>query len=175
MTHKIEELAAKAVGAAKAVVATARGYEGVFRHLVQEHGEASALLLRLQLANDPDKRRELWPKVRNELLSHEQAERSEVYPTLRQEAETRTLAEEHERDASGLQEAVEELNAVAFNSAEWQPSLERLIALVKEHVREEEEEQFPIADRVFQDRTHDMLQRFEEAKSRALRQLGSAP
>src|SRR5262245_17529982 len=75
MTSKIEEMAAKAVGVAKAAKATLEGFDGVFRHIVQEHGEVSALLMRLKLSSDPDTRRELWSDIRKELLSHEQAEK----------------------------------------------------------------------------------------------------
>jgi iron-sulfur cluster repair protein YtfE (RIC family) len=168
-------MASKATGFAKAVKATFEGFNGVFRHLAQEHGEVSALLIRLKLSSDPDKRRELWPTIRKELLAHEQAEKREVYPAFHQESELRTMAVEHDRDADDLEEVIGELTATPVDSAEWQPILERLIAQVEEHVRDEEEEYFPIADRAFKDRAHDMLARFEKAKAEAKRQLESSP
>jgi len=175
MTNKLEELASKAMGTAKAAKATLEGLNGVFRHLAREHGEVSALLMRLKLSSDPDTRRELWPTIRKELLSHEQAEKREVYPAFRSEAETQAMADEHDTDADDLEEAVDELTRTAVDSPQWQPTLERLIAQVQEHVRDEEEEYFPIADRVFKDRSDDMLERFEKAKAEAKRQLDSAP
>jgi hypothetical protein len=175
MTSKIEELASRTVGAAKAAKAAFEGLDGVFRLLIREHGEVSTLLLRLKISNDPKTRRELWPQIRDELLAHEQAEKTEVYPVFLQEADTREMAQEHTQDASDLQEAISELSATAPDSEEWQPTLERLIAMVQEHVRDEEEEYFPIADRVFKDRSDDMLARFEKAKAKALRQLSAAP
>lgn len=175
MTTKIEEMASKATGFAKAAKATLEGFNGVFRHLVQEHGEVSALLLRLKLSSDPDKRRELWPIIRKELLSHEQAEKLEVYPAFRHVSEMQTMAVEHDRDADDLEEVISELTATAVDSDQWQPILERLIAQVEEHVRDEEEEYFPIADRAFKDRSQDMLARFEKAKAEAKRQLESSP
>jgi hemerythrin superfamily protein len=175
MTHKIEELASKAMGAAKAVKASVEGLSGVFRHLAREHGEVSALLMRLKMTSDPDVRRELWPTIRKELLSHERAEIREVYPALRHERDTAAMAEEHDDDAHDLEAAVDELTATAVDSDSWQPTLERLIAQVQEHVRDEEEEYFPIADRVFKDRSDDMLERFEKAKAEAMRQLSSTP
>jgi hemerythrin superfamily protein len=175
MTNKLEELASKAVGAAKAAKATFEGLNGVFRHLVREHGEVSALLLRLKASSDPKVRGELWPAIRKELLAHEQGEKREVYPAFRGSSDTQSMADEHDKDAEDLEEAIEELTATAVDSHEWQPTLERLIQLVEEHVRDEEEVYFPIADRVFKDRSDDMLQRFERAKSEAMRQLNSAP
>jgi iron-sulfur cluster repair protein YtfE (RIC family) len=175
MTNKIEELASKAMGTAKAVKATLEGLNGVFRHLVREHGEVSALLLRLKTSSDPNVRRELWPNIRKELLSHEQAEMKEVYPALRHSPETQAMADEHDNDAGELQEVIDELTATPVDSQKWQPTLERLIMLVQEHVRDEEQEYFPIADRVFKDRSDDMLERFENAKAEAKRQLDSTP
>jgi hemerythrin superfamily protein len=173
MTHKLEELASKAVGTIKAAKATMEGMSGVFRHLEREHGEVSTLLLRLELSADPDTRRELWQTIRKELLAHEQAEKTEVYAAFAANPETREMASEHERDAEDLQTTIEELNALATDSAVWQPTLKRLIELVQEHVRDEEEEYFPIGDRVFRDRSDDMLARFENAKARAMLQLNS--
>lgn len=173
MTSKIEELASKTVGAAKAAKAAFEGLDGVFRHLTREHGEVSALLLRLKISSDPNTRQELWQSIRKELLAHEQAEKTEVYPAFLEEPDTREMAHEHTRDAADLEETIAELTATGTASDQWQPTLERLIQLVQEHVKDEEEEYFPIADRVFKDRSDDMLARFEKAKAKALRQLDS--
>jgi hemerythrin superfamily protein len=175
MANKVEELVSKAVGTAKAAKATLEGLNGVFRHLEREHGEVSAMLMRLKASSDPDVRRELWPTIRKELLSHELAEKREVYPALRSEPETQAMAEEHDRDAEELEELIAEVTATAVDSPQWQPTLARLIEQVQEHVRDEEEDQFPIADRVFKDRSDDMLARFEKAKAEAMRQLNSTP
>ena len=175
MTNKVEEVASKVVGTAKAAKATLEGVTGVFRHLEREHGEVSALLMRLKASSDPEVRRELWPTIRRELLSHEQAEKREVYPALRQNADTQAMAIEHDQDAEGLEDVIEELTATAVDSDQWQPTLARLIAQVQEHVRDEEEEYFPIADRAFKERSDEMLKRFEQAKAEAMRQLSSTP
>jgi hypothetical protein len=171
MTHKLEELASKAMGTVKAAKASLDGMSGVFRHLMREHGEVSALLLRLKLSADA----ELWQEIRAELLSHEQAERLTVYPVLEQNPQTANMVARHQRDADDLEDVIEELNKLGVGSPDWQPTLERLIAQVQEHVRDEEEEHFPIADYVFKERSDDMLQRFEKAKAKAKKQLASAP
>lgn len=174
MPNKVEEVTSKAVGTVKAAKATLEGVEGVFRHLMREHGEVAALLERLKMSSDPDKREELWGEIRVELLSHEQGERLTVYPVFEQEQDTRAMAVEHERDAQGLEAAISELDAIPSDSKEWQPALERLVQLVQEHVTDEEEEYFPIADRVFNDRSADMLVRFESAKADAKRKLSAS-
>jgi hemerythrin-like domain-containing protein len=85
------------------------------------------------------------------------------------------MADEHDTDAEELEEAINEVTSTAPDTPAWQPALERLIQLVQEHVRDEEDVYFPIADRVFKDRSDDMLQRFETAKAEAMRQLNSSP
>ena len=175
MTHKLEELASKAMGTVKAAKASLDGINGVFRHLMREHGEVSALLMRLKLSSDPAMRRELWQEVRAELLSHEQAERLTVYPVFEQNPQTASIVARHERDAGDLEDVIEELTTMGVESPDWQPTLERLIAQVQEHVRDEEEEYFPLADYVFKERSDDMLQRFEKAKAKAKKQLASSP
>ncbi|HTU62128.1 MAG TPA: hemerythrin domain-containing protein, partial [Polyangiales bacterium] len=159
----------------KATQATLEGLSGVFRHLVREHGEVSTLLLRLKFSADPNMRRELWSEVRAELLSHERAEITEVYPALRQDKQTLAMVQEHDTDASDLEELIDELSATDVTSDRWQPTLERLIAAVQEHVRDEEEEYFPIADYAFKERSDDMLERYERAKAKAKKQIASAP
>lgn len=175
MTHKLEELASKAVGTVRAAKASLDGMSGVFRHLMREHGEASALLMRIKLSADPEMRRELWQEIRAELLAHEQAERLTVYPAFEQNPQIAYIVARHERDAGDLEDVIEELTKLGVESPDWQPTLERLVAQVQEHVRDEEEEYFPLADYVFKERSDDMLQRFEEAKAKAKKQLASSP
>jgi len=173
--NKIEELASKLAGGAKAAKATWEGLTGVFRHLEKEHGEVSALLMRLKASHDPDVRRELFPTIRRELLAHERAEISEVYPVMQSDPQTADIASSHDRGAKGLDAAIDELTKVAVDSPHWPAALEDLIELVKEHVREEEHDYFPIAQRVFSDRADDLLERFEAAKARALQELRTTP
>jgi hemerythrin superfamily protein len=175
MTSRAEELASKAVGTAKAAKATLQGLTGVFRHLAKEHGEVSALLMRLKASSDPNVRRELLPTIRKELLSHEQGETRELYPVLRSNPQTEAIADDHDREAETLEAAVAALNAVAVDSPKWQPTLDALIVTVQEHVRLEEKEYFPRAQHVFGDRANELLERFERAKADAMRELNATP
>jgi hemerythrin superfamily protein len=175
MTNTVEELASKVVGTAKAAKATLEGLSGVFRHLAKEHGEVSALLMRLKATSDPDVRRELFPKIRRELLAHERGELRELYPVFRSNPQTERMANEHDRDAEGLETAVDALTAVAVDSPQWQPTLEALIERVEQHVHREEHEYFPFAQRVFKDRASELLERFEQTKAEAMRELNSTP
>lgn len=175
MANKVEHVASKVLGGAKAAKATLEGLTGVFRHLEKEHGEVSALLMRLKASSDPGTRRELLPKIRRELLAHERAEIAELYPALRSNPQTEAMADAHDADAERLDSAVEALTAVAVDSPHWPAALDTLIERVQHHVHEEEREYFPTAQRVFKDRAHELLERFENARAIAMRELTSTP
>lgn len=173
--NKVEELASKAMGGVKATKATLEGLTGVFRHLEKEHGEVSALLMRLKASHDPDTRRELFPTIRRELLAHEKAEIAEVYPVLRSHPKTAAIADEHDQDSKSLETAIEMLTKTAVDSPNWQNQLEALIELVQQHVKDEESEYFPTAQSIFKDRANELLERFEHTKARIMQELTATP
>ena len=94
MAHRLDTMISKGAGKVKGVKARLEGLVGVFNTLAEQHTEMKVLLRRLQAA--PDRRSELWPEIRRELLSHERAEVREVFSMLRDRAETRAFAEHHD-------------------------------------------------------------------------------
>jgi hemerythrin superfamily protein len=175
MTNRIEEMTSKAAGVVKSAKAALQGLTGVFRLLEREHGEVSALLMRLKLSSDPDVRRELLPKVRKELLAHERGESSVVYAAFRAQPELSGLAAEHEADAVRLNEAIRDVLLMPVDAAAFPAALARLVELVQEHVEEEESRYFPEAERVLGSRSHELAHEYERAKLEALRELNATP
>jgi hemerythrin superfamily protein len=139
----MDSMVSKGAGLAKSVEARLHGLTGVFRTLSEQHGEAGALLWRVQ--HDPSKRSELWPKIRQELVSHERAELRELYPALREHAETRALAERHDLEATQLSELIDRIQATVMSSDEWGTLFDQLVKLVDQHVAEEQGQIFPRA------------------------------
>jgi len=163
MPNRMDSIISKGAGAAKAVEARLHGLVGVFKVLAEQHGEASALLKRVK--SDPSKRAELWPKIRQELTSHEKGELREVYPVLREYAATRALADRHQTEADALSAQIDRIQALEMASSEWGRELERLIELVENHVREEEHDIFPKAqEAIGADRAKEIEPRFLAAK-----------
>ena len=95
------------MGAAKKAKGTLEGLTGVFKTLMEEHGEVSALLLRVKASDDPKTRARLWPTLRRELLAHEKGERSVVYPMYAQYPAIAELALEHNQQANHLSTLIE--------------------------------------------------------------------
>jgi iron-sulfur cluster repair protein YtfE (RIC family) len=146
MPNRIDSIIAKGKGTVTAAKARLRGMVGVFKVLSEQHGEVVALLKRVK--RDPTKRAELWPKLRKELVSHENGELRELYPVLRQHDQTRALADRHEAEAGQLSVLIDRIHAAEMSSAEWGALFDQLAEQVEQHVKEEETEFFPRAQEV---------------------------
>lgn len=144
----------------KGVKARLDGLHGVFRTLAEQHGEVTAMLKRL--LDKPERKAELWPEIRRELLSHERAEMREIYPLLRQHPQTRALADHHDQEAAELQRLIDQID---LETGEWLEPFHTLVDTVTHHATEEEEKIFPKAQDVLGDRmTKDLEARFLAAK-----------
>jgi hypothetical protein len=146
MPTSMDSMIAKGTGAVKSVEARLHGLVGVFRTLSEQHGEVGALLKRVN--GHAEKRADLWPKIRQELVSHEKGELREVYPVLREFAETRALADRHETEAGELSALIDRINSTATASEDWGRFFEQLVQMVEHHVEEEERDIFPKAQQV---------------------------
>src|SRR5437868_2871676 len=112
MPNSLEKAASKTMGTVKGAKATLKGLSGVFKKLMQEHGEVAALMERVSMSSEDSVRRELYPTIRKELLAHEKGELKAVYPVLGQYAETVDIAETHAREASELEAAIKTLDVL---------------------------------------------------------------
>jgi hypothetical protein len=143
MPNRMDSIISKGAGAVKAVEARLHGLGGVFKTLSEEHGEVGALLRRVK--RDPSRRGELWPKIRQELVSHEKAELREVYPVLREYDQLRVIAERHQTEADQLSALIDRIHATEMTTATWGQMFDELIDMVDQHVKLEEGEIFPRA------------------------------
>jgi hemerythrin superfamily protein len=165
MSNPIEQVATKAMGAVKAVQAGFNGLRGVFLHLAEEHGEVGALMKRVSKSTDAQFRREHFPHIRAELLSHEKGELVEVYPVLANYESMRGVVLKHNDEAHTLEKAIADVDAQDFSGEEWGSAFARLFALVQQHVEEEEHDFFPRAQQVVdEDESKALLKRYEAAK-----------
>ena len=165
MANTIEDIAAKTMGTMKAVAAGFKGLRGVFLHLAEEHGEVAALMKRVSKSDDARVRREHFPHIRAELLSHEKGELSEVYGVLANFEQMRSTVLTHNEQAHRLEKAIAEVDAQDFASEEWGAAFARLFELVQAHVEEEENEFFPKAQQVIdEEESKQILRRYEAAK-----------
>ena len=165
MANPIGQITTKVAGTVKAVTAGFKGLRGVFLHLAEEHGEVGALMKQVGKTTDPRVRREHFPHIRAELLSHEKGELSAVYGVLANYEQLRGVVLKHNEEAHTLEKAIADVDAIDFASEEWATSFNRLFALVQAHVEEEENEFFPKAQELIDEaESKQILTHYEAAK-----------
>jgi hypothetical protein len=172
MANSYEQVAAKARGTVQAVKAGFNGLRGVFLHLAEEHGEVGSLIKRVRHSSDGSVRRDHWPHIRNELLSHERAERQAVYPLLENFDSTRRVVAQHTAEANQLEDLITRIEVMDPNSAAWGTAFEQLAVMVEQHVEEEEGDFFLKAQiELGEDEAEAVLSRYEAAKKAARAEL----
>jgi hypothetical protein len=172
MTTHIAQVSSMVMGKAKVAKAAIEGLSGVFSTLMEEHGQVGALLAHVKRDGDIAVRRELWPKIRAVLLSHERAELLVLYPAYRVHPEIAHFAVLHEREAGQLMSLIEEIHTIDFADPRWGERFELLVQLVHAHVRDEEVDFFREGNRVFGSQNKALDTQYKRVKERALRELG---
>jgi hypothetical protein len=145
--HRTENAISTAMGAAKEVEATFEGVSGIFKELMREHGEIGALLMRVAKTTDTGLRRERFPELRVELVSHEKGELAVLYPVFRQYEDLVAYAEMHEREAGALERMIQRLDGLAYEDIAWGSAFAELVQAFSHHVKEEESDYFPFASK----------------------------
>lgn len=143
MPNRIDSLISEGAAKAKGLKARFEGLKGIFRTLAEQHGKVLALMERVK--GNSDKRSELWPTIRMELLSHERAEVRELFPVLRQRPATAQLADHHDKEAQELEQLIARIEATPLTSDTWGTLFDTLVDTVKRHAKEEENDMFPKA------------------------------
>jgi hypothetical protein len=170
MPNRMEGAASGILGAIKSTKATFEGLTGVFKDLAREHGEVAALLLRVRATSDPAVRRALFPKIREELLSHEEGERAEVYSVFREHEELAGYAEMHARDTAAFERMIDGLSHLDYADSTWGAAFVELTNAVVREAKEEEDEYFPAASRILGAQASEALAtRYFAAKQAAAR------
>jgi len=173
MPNPVENFAAKTAGKAAGLRARAQGLVGVFNVLAQQHEQTASLLTRAKQANDPAKRRDLWSQVRRELICHERAELTTVYPVIEENPMLADIARDHADSARELEAAMANVDAIGYDSGDWQSALHSLIQLVQQHVEHEEKEFFPRAqETIGKEAAHALERPFLAAQQQCMSQLG---
>jgi hypothetical protein len=142
------ELTGKAIGKAKGIKHGLSGHTGIMRKLAEEHGEVSALLSRCKKAETAADRRELFSKIRLELLAHAKAEQEIFYSRLKEFDATRELAEHGEDEHHEMEDMIDRLYTMGYEGDDWAELFEELDSSVRDHVKEEESEMFDGAEQV---------------------------
>jgi hypothetical protein len=163
MLNRVDSILSHSYGKVKAVRARLSGLVGVFAYLTEQHGELLALMQRARVNNA--KFTELWPTIRVELISHEQAEDRELYAVLRGRDATRALADHHATQVAELEHLIGRVDALSVGTPEHAAVFRRLREAVIRHVHDEERDTFPRAQQALgKDHAESLATAFRRAK-----------
>jgi hypothetical protein len=132
---------------------TARPLAGVFETLAEQHRQALQLLLGAGTPQPATKRRESWNAARRWLLSHERAEMDTVFSALEGYAQADLLLKVHTQQAIELESAINQLESTDVESDTWIERLRDVLALVDDHLRDEENDLFQRAQELLGENT----------------------
>jgi hemerythrin superfamily protein len=145
---------------------------GVFESLAQQHRQVLELLRGAGSVDGAIKRQARWTEARRRLLAHDRAEAETVYSALAGQDAAHTLLEQHSAQAAELEMAVAELDDTTIESDTWIERLRDVMAMVDDHVRDEENDFFPAAQRLLgESASRELQERFDSAEREALHAL----
>jgi hemerythrin-like domain-containing protein len=145
------------------------GQQDVVDVLTTDHREALELIGQISAAAEAERRRDLADTVIAELMRHSVAEEMYVYPAMREhlpggDQMVQEDVEEHQQ----LEEAMKELEGIDASEPRFLESLGRLEAVLRDHVQDEETEQFPLLRaRIPAEQLVEMAGKVETAKKAA--------
>jgi hemerythrin superfamily protein len=114
-----------------------------FELLMNDHRKVSEIFDRME-SGEGSLRRELFPRLKQELDVHAHVEETILYPALKERAETRDLATHAYSEHNEVKQMLDELQAglAGTDDAAWGAKLMKLRQSVEHHVKEEEGEMF---------------------------------
>jgi hemerythrin superfamily protein len=123
---------------------TSTGDRDVVDILTTDHHEVLALISRIPSA-DPDQRRDMADMIIAELMRHAIAEEMHVYPAMREHLPDGDSRVEHDiEEHQELTEVMKELEGLDPADGRFLEMLGRLEQVMRDHVQDEEGEQFPL-------------------------------
>ena len=123
---------------------TSQSQEDVTDVLVSDHRDVTALIGEIWAVRDPMIRRDLTDTAISELVRHAVAEEMYVYPAMRKYLPDGDKAVEHDvEEHKELEQTMKKLEGADVSSGEFDAALRQLEALLADHIRDEEADQFP--------------------------------
>lgn len=146
-----------------------------FELLMNDHRKVSEIFDRME-SGDASLRRELFPRLKQELDVHAHVEETILYPALKERAETRDLATHAYAEHNDVKQLLDELQAglAGADGGAWNTKLTKLRQSVEHHVQEEEGPMFTSARAALDDDQIAQLgRRMTEAKQQQQAVLGA--
>jgi hemerythrin superfamily protein len=150
-------------------VTSAQSDADVVDVLVSDHRDVTALIGEIWQVADPMIRRDLTDTAISELVRHAVAEEMYVYPAMRKYLADGDKAVQHDvEEHEELERTMKRLEGAEISGGEFEAALRRLEELLRDHVQDEETEQFPeLRRRVPREELVELAGKVETAKKLA--------
>ena len=137
--------------------------------LTADHREFEQLVAQISATADPAERRDTADQLIAELVRHAVAEEMFVYPAMREHLPNGDAAVEHDtQEHQELEVLMKELEGLDAAGAQFTQVLDKLRDVLRDHVNDEEGEQFPLLRaNIPADRLISLKDKVEAAKNAA--------
>ena len=149
------------------------GMTDIFKRIRADHDKHRTLLDIIERTNgDSRGRRELFPKLADEVRAHAHAEERTFYAELLGERESRDKAGHSVKEHHEAEAIIEERLDKDYSDTGWLARFRTLAEELRHHMDEEEKEVFPLAGRVLSDkRKSELAAEFDGAKGDAMKKV----
>ena len=134
--------------------------------LTTDHHEVLDLLQQIKVTTNTEEQRDLADTVISELVRHSVAEEMYVYPAMRKHLPDGDEAVEHDvSEHKELEKTMKKLEGVSADDADFTRLLGELETVLRDHVQDEEGDQFPgLRAQVPRDELVEIARKVEAAK-----------
>ncbi|HEY9619287.1 MAG TPA: hemerythrin domain-containing protein [Crinalium sp.] len=140
-----------------------------------DHRKVDQLFEEISSTKGAKKIQECFNQIYKELTLHAEAEELVFYPAMREYDETEDYIEEAEEEHDEAKVLLEEMKSLKPGDDEFQSKLQELIAAVKHHVEEEENEIFPAVREAMEDEELQQLaEEFQQSKAKLEPEVAAA-
>lgn len=139
----------------------------IYQRLQRDHELQRRLAAQLNATEgDSAERRRLWDALKAELDAHANAEEQTLYAALIERPESQEKSRHSIAEHQEMTKKMEALADIDMSSPGWLQSFKVLEHQIEHHLKEEEEDVFPLAKRVLDQSTaEELTAQFEERKA----------
>lgn len=117
--------------------------------LKADHDKVEDLFKQVEATEDENKKHGLFVQIKNELLTHTHIEETIFYPAIMVNEEIKDIVLEGLEEHKQAKILLREIPNLSDGSEKFDPKLKVLMEDIEHHVKEEEEEMFPLVKKAF--------------------------
>lgn len=140
--------------------------QDIFERLKADHDKHREMIDQIkQTSGDSPDRKRLFEQFKNDAMGHAAAEEETLYADMMQDTEIRQDAQHSVKEHAELGELFVQLDEMDMSSSGWLNKFNHLADEYLHHIKEEEEEKFPIAkDEISEKEAVELRKEFDDRK-----------